>query len=572
MARRSFTVVDVVEILTHWYAGRSISEVSDSLDVDGKTIRKYIAPAVAAGMAPGGAAVTQVQWAELVLGWFPGLQDTSLRQVTWPQIAVHRDFVVAQLKVGVTQATIHQRLRDEHGLRASLASLKRWVAANLAEEVRRDQVVVLRDLVPAGEEAQVDYGLLGTWVDPVTARRRRVWAFVMVLCCSRHMFLRPTLVMDQRAWTQAHVEAFAFFGGVPRRVVPDNLRTGVDKADLYDPKLNRSYAELAEHYGVLIDPARAAKPRDKARVERPMPYVRDSFWRGREFTSEKHMQAGALAWCRDVAAQRACRSLDGATPWSVFTAVETAALGALPVRPFELASWSRPKVGPDIHVKVGKTIYSVPWRLIGQHVDARSTWSTVQVFHNGELVATHVRKDRGKQTDQAHYPPEKIAFRMRTPVWCRSKAAELGPNVATVVVGMLDVDTLARLRGAQGVLGLADKHGPDRLDAACARAIAVGDPSYRTIKGILAVGAETDPTPPSPGDGGAAAHLHGPSQLFANLITTSTPTDPPTPDTCPTNDPLGGDTCPTTSDRPGPGQHERERDHTERDHTERGQA
>jgi hypothetical protein len=100
MARRSFTVVDVVEILTHWYAGRSISEVSDSLDVDRKTIRKYIAPAVAAGMAPGGAAVTQAQWAELVLGWFPGLQDTSLRQVSWPEIAVHRDFVVAQLKVG----------------------------------------------------------------------------------------------------------------------------------------------------------------------------------------------------------------------------------------------------------------------------------------------------------------------------------------------------------------------------------------------------------------------------------------------------------------------------------------
>jgi hypothetical protein len=214
----------------------------------------------------------------------------------------------------------------------------------------------------------------------------------------------------------------------------------------------------------------------------------------------------------------------------------------------------------------------VPWRLIGQRVDARCTWSTVQVFHHGELVATHVRKDRGKQTDQAHYPPEKIAFRMRTPVWCRGKAAELGPNVATVVVGMLEVDTLARLRGAQGVLGLADKHGPARLDAACARAIAVGDPSYRTIKGILAVGAETDPTPPSTGDGGAAAHLHGPSQLFANVITTSTPTNPPTQDTATTNDTLGGDRSSTTSDRPGPGQHERERDHTERDHTERGQA
>ncbi len=355
----------------------------------------------------------------------------------------------------------------------------------------------------------------------------------MVLCCSRHLFVRPTLVMDQRFWTEAHVEAFAFFSGVPRRIVPDNLRTGVAKTDLYDPKINRSYAELAEHYGVLIDPARVRKPRDKAQVERPMPYVRDSFWRGREFGSVKQMQAAALAWCVEVAGQRVCRPLGGASPLSVFTAVEQPALLPLPVRSFELASWSTPKVGPDIHVKVGKTLYSVPWRLIGQHVDARETWDTVQIFHKGGLVATHPRLARGRHRDQAHYPPEKIAFRMRTPVWCRRRAAELGANVAAVINDLLAVDTLTRLRSAQGVLGLADKHGAARLDAACARAIGVGDPSYRTIKGILAVGAETDPPPPAAGDGGAAAHLHGPSRLFATCITTpttgsDTATDPAT--------------------------------------------
>jgi hypothetical protein len=287
-------------------------------------------------------------------------------------------------------------------------------------------------------------------------------------------------------------------------------------------KINRSYAELAEHYGVLIDPARVRKPRDKAQVERPMPYVRDSFWRGREFGSVKQMRAAALAWCVEVAGQRACRPLGGASPLSVFTAVEQPALVPLPARSFELASWSTPKVGPDIHVKVGKTLYSVPWRLIGQHVDARETWDIVQIFHKGGLVATHPRLDRGRQRDEAHYPPEKIAFRMRTPVWCRQRAAELGANVATVITDLLAVDTLTHLRSAQGVLRLADKHGAARLDAACARAIAVGDPSYRTIKGILAVGAETDPPPPAAGDGGAAAHLHGPSRLFATCITTST--------------------------------------------------
>ena len=163
MARRAFNVVDVTEIFIHWYAGRSISEVATSLGVDRKTIRKYLAPAVAAGLAPGGPVMVQSDWAELVVRWFPQLADTGLRQVTWPEIARYHDYIAEMLKAGVTQATIHQRLRDELGLTASVASVKRYVAANLPEEVRRDRVVVLREEAdtPPGEEAQLDYGHLG---------------------------------------------------------------------------------------------------------------------------------------------------------------------------------------------------------------------------------------------------------------------------------------------------------------------------------------------------------------------------------------------------------------------------
>jgi transposase len=517
MARRSFYVIDIVEILVHWHAGRSQHELAASLGVDRKTIRKYTGPAVAAGVMPGGPARSRAEWAELVRAWFPELTDTRLRQVTWPAIDVHRDYVVEQLQAGVTAATIHQRLRDERGLDTSVASFRRWVRANLPDEVRRAAVRVLGETPPAGQEAQVDYGRLGRWVDPGTGKPVTVWAFSMVLPHSRHMFVRPVLSMDQRAWTEAHVEAFRFFGGVPVRIVPDNLKTGVDRPDLYDPKLNRAYAELAEHYGVLVDPARARKPRDKARVERPMPHIRDSFWRGRQFTSLAGMQTAAVGWCREVAGRRAHRGLDGAMPAAVFAAVEAAALGPLPVRPFELATWSTGKVGPDIHVKVGKALYSVPWRLIGQRLDARQTWTTVQLFHNGQLVATHARAGKGKRTDMSHYPPEKIAFAMRNPTWCRRRAGEIGPATTAVITTLLEVGALYRLRSAQGVLGLADKYGAGRLELACAKAAAAGDPSYRTVKGILAAGAETDPPPTPAGDGGAHAHLHGPAGLFGNV-------------------------------------------------------
>jgi transposase len=221
VARRTFEGIDIVEILIHWYAGRSQHELAASLGVDRKTLRKYTGPARAAGMEPGGPPMAEADWRNLVTGWFPELAETGLRQVSWPRIECHRDYIAAGLGAGVTTATIHQRLVDEHGMTASVASLRRWVRANLPEEARRGQVTVLRDTPPPGSQAQIDYGRLGMWLDPRSGRRRTVWAFVMVLPCSRHMFVRPTLSMDQAEWTAAHVEAFAFFTGVPARLVPD---------------------------------------------------------------------------------------------------------------------------------------------------------------------------------------------------------------------------------------------------------------------------------------------------------------------------------------------------------------
>jgi len=515
VARRAIKVIDVVELLVHWHAGRRMSELQASLGVDPKTVRKYVAPAVAEGMVPGGPALSAEQWTERAERWFPGLVDRSLRRTSWPEIEPHHERIGAWLGT-VTIATIHQRLRDEQGLAVSESSLRRYIEARFDEAVVRKAVRVLRDTPPAGEEAQVDYGLLGRWQDPLTHRTRRVWGFLLVLPYSRMQFLRPVLRMDEAGWVEAHVAAFAFLGAVPQRVVPDNLKTGVVKPDLYDPVINRAFGECAAHFGCLVDPARSRKPRDKATVERYVPYARDSFFAGRggDFPSLAAMQADALRWCREVANRRSSRVLDGRSPQEVFDAEERAALQPLPAAPFELARWSTPRVNPDVHIKVGRALYSIPWRLIGQRVDARETAHTVEVFLDGKLVKTHPRVERGRQTDHADYPPEKIAFFMRTPAWCRHRADELGAAVAELVGVLMEVNALYRLRQAQGVLHLAERYGAERLDAACRRALAVGDPSYRTVKGILAAGTEhaDDEQPERPPR--APAHLHGPAALF----------------------------------------------------------
>jgi transposase len=216
MARRTFDVVDIIEILVHWHAGRSNSEIAQSLGVDRKTARKYTAAAEAAGMCPGGPPVGEERWAELAREWFPELADTRLRQVTWPAIEKHHDYIGEQLAAGVTAATIHQRLRDERGLAVSVASFRRYVAANLPEETRRSQVKVLRPWpVQPGAEGQIDYGRLGRWLDPAAGKPVTVWAFVMVLACSRHMFVRPVIRLDQQSWSECHVKLSEKFGHVP---------------------------------------------------------------------------------------------------------------------------------------------------------------------------------------------------------------------------------------------------------------------------------------------------------------------------------------------------------------------
>jgi hypothetical protein len=512
LARRQFEVIDVVEVLQHWHAGRPKSVVASSLGIDNKTVRKYVAKAEAAGLVPGGPPLGRAEWAELVRGWFPGLVDARARSLTFPVIDAHRERIRDMLATN-TAATVFQRLRDEHGLSVGVSSFRLYVANEFPDETNRDRVTVMRGDVDAGEEAQIDYGFLGTWLDPLTGRARRVWAFVMVLACSRHMFVRPVFSMDAGSWVASHVAAFTFFGGAPRRLVPDNLATGVDKPDIYDPKINRAYGELAAHYGCLVDPARVLKPKDKPKVERPMPYVRDSLWRGREWLDEADMQAGALRWCVEVAGVRHHRSLDGAGPLAVFEAIEAVALIPLPAAGFELAGWSRPKVGPDCHVKVGKSLYSVPWRYIGRQVDAREGERTVEIFVAGQVIKTWARVAKGKQTDWADYPPEKVAFFMRTPQWCLNRASDLGPSVVAVIEALFEVNAMHRLRSAQGVVRLADKYDPKRLDAACARAVAVGDPSYRTVKGILAAGTESEDTDQTD-VADTPAHLHGPERLF----------------------------------------------------------
>jgi hypothetical protein len=209
------------------------------------------------------------------------------------------------------------------------------------------------------------------------------------------------------------------------------------------------------------------------------------------------MQADAIRWATDVYGRHQHRGLDGQTPASVFTAVEAEALIPLPPRAFESVVYSLGRVAPDCHVKSGKALYSVPWRLIGQHVTVRTVGDVVQIFHADTVVATHVLHLSGRSTNFEHYPPHKVAHTLRSVTWCRTQAELIGPGAVAIVAELSQVNAIHRLRAIQGIIRLRDTYGDDRLDAACARALAVGDPNYRTVRGILVAGTEHGDDPPA---------------------------------------------------------------------------
>ncbi len=253
----------------------------------------------------------------------------------------------------------------------------------------------------------------------------------------------------------------------------------------------------------------------KPRVERQVPFVRESFWTGRSFPSLEEINTGAERWCLRVAGPRD-HGTTHTPPLLLFQTIEQAAMLVLPTTPFEIVTWATAKVGRDCHAQVQNSLYSIPSRYVGQRLDVRLGSKIVRFYSGTELAKTHLRGKPGqRQTDWNDYPPEKAAFFLRTPDWCREQASQLGDHVRAAVDELLDQHHLHFLRQSQGIIRLAEKYGELRLDAACQRALAYGNARYRTIKTILEKGLEPHPVDPvPPAIASVGAYLRGPEALL----------------------------------------------------------
>lgn len=391
---------------------------------------------------------------------------------------------------GIQATTMFQALVNQFGFTGSYSSVRRRV-----RQIRQStpRATCMLEFSP-GDAAQVDFGKGPTITDVFTNAVIKTWIFVMTLCFSRHMYAEVVSDQTVETWLACHRRAFEFFNGVVSRLIIDNPKCAITRACYTDPDVQRSYGEVAQGYSFLISPCPVADPRKKGRVESGVKYVKNNFVPLRNFRTLADANEQISHWVLQVAGNR----IHGTTrerPLTLFAASEKAFLKPLPDVPVQIARWTRLKVHGNCHVQFEKAYYSAPFRLVHQQVFLRATDTTVKLYLDNKLVATHPRLKRPGQrsTVDEHMPPEALAYKKQDPQWYLKQAEAIGPDCHRLIRRLFAHRVLDNLRAAQGVIRLTKKYGPARLEAACTRALHFDNVKYRTVKSILQQGLDQAP-------------------------------------------------------------------------------
>lgn len=390
-------------------------------------------------------------------------------------------------KAGVTLELLHLEYLERHpdGYRYTqfCELYRQWL---------RRRRLTMRQVHRAGEKGFVDYaGKPPGLTDPATGERVPVELFVMALGASSYTYAEATATQQLPDWIASHTRAFAFFGGVPIATVPDQLRSGVTTPCRYEPGIQRVYAELAAHYGTTILPARPRKPRDKAKVEVAV-QVAERWIVARlrhEIFYTLAAMNGRIAELLAALNAKPMRHYGGASRRDLFARLDRPALRPLPSVPFAYGEWKWVRVNLDYHVEIDHHYYSAPHPLLHERLEARITATSVELFHHGQRVAAHPRSFvRGQPTTcPAHMPKAHQAHAEWQPSRFIRWATTIGPQTAALVAAILADRPHPEqgYRSCLGILRLAKRYDPARLEAACARALAAGARSYRHVDAIL---------------------------------------------------------------------------------------
>ncbi|HTT90410.1 MAG TPA: IS21 family transposase [Acidimicrobiales bacterium] len=471
MAFREVRVYEIKEVLRLWLRGTGTRKIGVLVDLDRKTVQRYIAAATEVGLGRGAGedSLDDALMAQVCERARPRRRDGHGE--TWAVLGANHDQLKAWLVDGGLTAVKATELLARKGVVVPERTVQRYALKALGVgRSARTTTVRVADCEP-GSELQVDFGKMGLVPDPVSGRNKVCWALIFTACYSRHCFVWLSFRQSTEAVIAGFEAAWAFFEGVFKVVIPDNMATVVDKADPINPRLNQAFVEYAQTRGFVVDPARVRKPTDKPRVERVVPFVRGSFFAGENFIDLADAQRRAEQWCRQRAGQRV-HGTTAARPAEVFAETEAPCLLPAPLFPYDLPIYANPKVHRDHYIEVARALYSMPGNLIGQRVEARADRALVRVYSRGTLVKTHPRQPPGgRSTDPADFPAEKTIYAMRDLARLQGLAASHGAAIGAYAKVILD-DPLPwrKMRQVYALLGLVKKWGAERVETACEKA------------------------------------------------------------------------------------------------------
>jgi transposase len=483
MAYREVTMIEVREIVRLWLAGVAKKRIARTLGFDPKTVRRYTELAAAQGLAPGpqAEALTEERLEAILVALKSGAGRP--RGEGWERCVGQRGFIDEKLKAGLKLSKV-RRLLVRQGVDIPYATLHRFAVVELGHGARAS-TIPLADSEP-GAEVQLDTGWVGSLEPDLFGKRRRFRAWIFTAGCSRHRFVWPVFQETTASAIEACEEAWEFFGGVFRVLIPDNTKAIVDQADPLGARINAAFLEYAQARGFHIDPTRSRHPRDKARVERSVQPVRDDCFAGEQLQSLEDARHRGRHWCLEEYGTRR-HSTTRRKPLEHFETVEKAALLPAPTERYDVPLWCDPKVGRDQHAQVDRALYSLPHPYVGKVLRARADRSTVRFYHGGVIVKTHPRVLPGRRSTDPHdFPQEKTAYALRDVDFLKRQAERQGPHVGQLAAALLD-DPLpwTRMRRVYALLGLVRKYGAHRVDEACATALAFEMHDVRRLERML---------------------------------------------------------------------------------------
>ena len=484
MAHKEYNVVQIVDVLRRYLAGDSIRLIARSTGMDRNTVRKYIRNAEENGfdMAFTGELDEMAYLIFRAVHPDQGKGTESKRdQILLP----HEEKICKWLeKQNLTLTKVHIKLL-RLGVEVSYSGLYRFAREHFGFGGPQNTVRMI-DTAP-GEVAEVDFGRLGILYDPASGRNRVLYALVITLVFSRHQYVFTTHTQDLKSLVGGIEEAWEYFQGLTRRLIIDNLKAAVIKADRYEPIFQRTFLEYAHYRGFIIDSTRVGDAKGKPKVERQVPYVRENFFKGESFRDRDHAQREAIKWCQMTAGLR----IHGTTrrrPRLVFENEEQHALLPLQKPRFDVPEWHPPhKVHPDHHIRVNYAGYSIPTAYIGKEVDVRVDSKLVRIYYKEQLIKTHPVKAPGERsTDYVDYPKEKTPYAMRSCQYYIRKATAMGMYCGEFTQTLLSGDfPWSKLRQAQKLIHLGEKYGKERVDSACRRALYFGLLSVYRVENII---------------------------------------------------------------------------------------